>query len=148
MSELVRILWDALLDLDDLSASTNSIMELLSTILSRDTPTSENHTPLLELDSLPTLIPRLWPFLSHLITSVRTSSLRALLTILNYSRTSGDGVKGRVWLHGILDGMLSQLFQRLVLEKDKKARELAYQVSNERRGVNESCPHPLPHSYP
>ncbi|XP_064406197.1 TATA-binding protein-associated factor 172-like [Halichondria panicea] len=128
MSELVRILWDALLDLDDLSASTNSIMELLSTILSRDTPTSDNHAPLLELDSLPTLIPRLWPFLSHLITSVRTSSLRALLTILNYSRTSGDGVKGRVWLHGILDGMLSQLFQRLVLEKDKKARELAYQV--------------------
>ena len=139
MCQLVQILWDSLLDLDDLSASTNSIMELLSTILSQDTPTT-GHTPLLQPDSLTTLVPRLWPFLSHLITSVRLSSLKTLFTILNYSGyapplTDGvdnglAGVKGHEWLRGMLGSVLHQVFQQLVLEGDEKARELAHQVGS------------------
>ena len=137
MSELVQILWDSLLDLDDLSASTNSIMELLSTILSQDTPTT-GHAPLLRPDNLTTLVPRLWPFLSHLIISVRLSSLKALHTILNYSGytpplTDGvdnelAGVKGHEWLRDMLGSMLHQVLQRLVLEGNERARELAHQV--------------------
>ena len=82
------ILWDSLLELDELSASTNSVMELLSilvVILSDKSVASE--TPVL-IGSLDTLVTRLWPFLSHNINSVRQSCVKTLLSLLN----SGVGV--------------------------------------------------------
>ncbi len=146
--EIVTILWDSLLDLDDLSASTNSIMELLATLLARDTPTSSGDhildTPtsggdhILDTDRLSTLVPRLWPFLAHLITSVRVSCLKTLLTILRYQGSSTDEVKGQEsavgevkgqdWLSGMLGDMLTQLFQRFLLERDEETRELTHEV--------------------
>ncbi len=135
LKEIVSILWDSLLDLDDLSASTNSIMELLSTLLARDTPTSgEDHAHILDTDHIPTLVPRLWPFLTHLINSVRVSCLKTLLTIFCYQGSEvkghelGSEVKGQEWLSGMLGNVLSQLFQRLLLEKDDQTRELVHEV--------------------
>ena len=75
---LLCILWDALLDLDDLSASTAAIMDLLSTLLSQQPGPAPQPGP-----ALPVLLPRLWPFLSHSISSVRRSALRTLLSITN-----------------------------------------------------------------
>lgn len=96
MAELSRILWDSLLELDDLSASTACIMELLCTLLSQNPSlfsthhhADHHHHQLLSGTSsgavqptmLTLLVPRLWPFLSHTITSVRLSCLKALLTL-------------------------------------------------------------------
>lgn len=90
--DLSQILWDSLLELDDLSASTTCIMDLLCTLLSHNPALFSTHqhqlqllggTPAGQPTMLTTLVPRLWPFLSHTITSVRLSCLKALLTLLH-----------------------------------------------------------------
>lgn len=64
---LLKTLWDSLLDLDELTASTSSILTLLSSLMSRsETVTCLNDLPLV------ILIPRLWPFLSHTSSKVST----------------------------------------------------------------------------
>lgn len=76
------ILWDSLLELDELSASTNSVMELLSilvVVLSDETVASEAQSL---IGSLNILVTRLWPFLSHNISSVRQSCVKTLLSLL------------------------------------------------------------------
>ena len=76
------ILWDNLLELDELSASTNSVMELLSilvVVLDDKTIASEAQGL---IGALNTLVTRLWPFLSHNIISVRQSCVKTLLTLL------------------------------------------------------------------
>uniref|UniRef100_A0A8C2H561 BTAF1 RNA polymerase II, B-TFIID transcription factor-associated n=1 Tax=Cyprinus carpio TaxID=7962 RepID=A0A8C2H561_CYPCA len=75
---IVDTLWNALLELDDLTASTNSIMTLLSSLLSypqvRQCSTHQ---------SLTVLVPRVWPFLRHTIASVRRAALETLFTLLS-----------------------------------------------------------------
>lgn len=117
----MEILWDALLELDDLSSSTNSIMELMGTLLSSSmhlhSPAHSPHPPLsspasnhAELpmtgqsgpSNLQNLVPRLWPFLSHTISSVRKSTLEALLTLLGLSE--GENSIGGSSTEGSLAG--------------------------------------------
>lgn len=73
-------LWDTLVELDDLTASTNSIMMLLARILSCPSValqgTENGDAPLTEL------VPRLWPFFRHNIKSVRLAALETLQTLL------------------------------------------------------------------
>lgn len=76
------ILWDSLLELDELSASTNSVMELLSILvvaLSDKTAASGAQGV---IGSLSSLVTRLWPFLSHTISSVRHSCVKTLLALI------------------------------------------------------------------
>ena len=76
------ILWDNLLELDELSASTNSVMKLLSilvVVLNDNSIASEVESL---TGSLSTLVARLWPFLGHNISSVRHSCVKTLLTLL------------------------------------------------------------------
>ncbi|CAB1343439.1 unnamed protein product [Coregonus sp. 'balchen'] len=68
---IVNSLWDALLELDDLTASTNSIMTLLSSLL-----TYPQVRQCSMQQSLTVLVPRVWPFLRHTISSVWTELLR------------------------------------------------------------------------
>ncbi|XP_053648070.2 TATA-binding protein-associated factor 172 isoform X2 [Cherax quadricarinatus] len=76
--KLVATLWDALLDIDDLTSSTNSILMLLAKLLVHlgniDSATS----------NLSELVPRLWPFLYHSSSSVRGSALKTLDTLTSY----------------------------------------------------------------
>ena len=51
------------------------------------------HTPGLGME-LHNLVPRLWPFLSHTIGSVRVSSLNALLTLVNLRGEGGGEGEG------------------------------------------------------
>lgn len=80
VQEVLVTLWDTLVELDDLTASTNSIMMLLARILScpsvapQGTGGSES--------SLTELVPRLWPFFRHNIKSVRLAALETLKTLL------------------------------------------------------------------
>lgn len=75
-------LWDTLVELDDLTASTNSIMSLLSGILACPTV---NMDLLGAAGSLTELVPRLWPFLRHTIKSVRCAALMTFKTLLKGS---------------------------------------------------------------
>lgn len=100
---IVMLLWDILLDLDDLSPSTSSVMNLLSEIYShesmldvltlKDQVLDMNGVPAQEnlqggsmlMDdpyTLSALAPRLWPFMRHSITSVRYSAIRTLERLL------------------------------------------------------------------
>ncbi|KAG6504315.1 hypothetical protein ZIOFF_036646 [Zingiber officinale] len=105
LHSIVMLLWDILLDLDDLSPSTSSVMNLLAEIYSQPEMVPKmmeklsmvgkqeidlNEVSLEEQGEdinkskenpymLSTLTPRLWPFMRHTITSVRHSAIRTLL---------------------------------------------------------------------
>ncbi|XP_071538423.1 TATA-binding protein-associated factor 172 isoform X2 [Panulirus ornatus] len=73
--KLVATLWDALLDIDDLTSSTNSILMLLAKLLAHPGNSDSIRSNLSEL------VPRLWPFLYHSSSSVRGSALKTLDTL-------------------------------------------------------------------
>uniref|UniRef100_A0A8C8JT22 BTAF1 RNA polymerase II, B-TFIID transcription factor-associated n=1 Tax=Oncorhynchus tshawytscha TaxID=74940 RepID=A0A8C8JT22_ONCTS len=75
---IVNSLWDALLELDDLTSSTNSIMTLLSSLLAYPQVRQCSMQ-----QSLTVLVPRVWPFLRHTISSVRRAALETLFTLLS-----------------------------------------------------------------
>lgn len=80
VQEVLVTLWDTLVELDDLTASTNSIMMLLARILSRPSVALQGTGG--KDSSLTELVPRLWPFFRHNIKSVRLAALETLKTLL------------------------------------------------------------------
>lgn len=76
VSSIVKMLWDLLLDQDELTSACNSFMGLLSAILSLN-----NASSWIQMEPMQALIPRLWPFLSHTTSSVRRSTLQTLKTL-------------------------------------------------------------------
>lgn len=78
---LVEVLWDLLLDLDDLSPSTASVMKLLSQLYTVLGVQGVGATS----TGLQELVPRLWPFLRHTIASVRLSAACTLEQLVQVS---------------------------------------------------------------
>jgi TATA-binding protein-associated factor len=114
LGQLISVVWDCLLDMqDDLSASTGAVMDLLATLCS--------HQQILEAmrsnaaedpdQSFEKLVPRLYPFLRHTITSVRMAVLKALVTFLQLSDVSSTG-----WLGGLLARLI---FQNMLVERNE-----------------------------
>ena len=89
-------LWDTLVELDDLTASTNSIMMLLARILSCPSVVQQG-TAAGNKSSLTELVPRLWPFFRHNIKSVRLAALETLKTLLV------GNLKAEVCMDGVVD---------------------------------------------
>uniref|UniRef100_A0A3Q2YQE6 B-TFIID TATA-box binding protein associated factor 1 n=1 Tax=Hippocampus comes TaxID=109280 RepID=A0A3Q2YQE6_HIPCM len=118
---IINTLWDALLDLDDLTASTNSIMTLLSSLL-----TYPQVRQCSMQQSLTVLVPRVWPFLRHTISSVRRAALETLFTLLSKSDQ-----KCAVWINPILQDMLRHVFQSCILESNEEILELIQKVWTE-----------------
>uniref|UniRef100_A0A8C3AVC5 B-TFIID TATA-box binding protein associated factor 1 n=1 Tax=Cyclopterus lumpus TaxID=8103 RepID=A0A8C3AVC5_CYCLU len=116
---IVNTLWDALLDLDDLTASTNSIMTLLSSLL-----TYPQVRQCSMQQSLTVLVPRVWPFLRHTISSVRRAALETLFTLLS----KADEVNCAMWINPILQEMLRHIFQSCILESNEEILELIQKV--------------------
>ncbi|CAD7093413.1 unnamed protein product [Hermetia illucens] len=85
VSKIVKMLWDLLLDQDELTSACNSFMGLLAAILCLP-----NASQWIQMESMAILVPRLWPFLSHSTSSVRRSTLRTLKT-LTTNKSSNDG---------------------------------------------------------
>ncbi|OCK95910.1 uncharacterized protein K441DRAFT_657898 [Cenococcum geophilum 1.58] len=152
LKALINKVWECLSNLqDDLSASTGYVMDLLAKLCSfpevlsamkenaKDDPSQ----------SFVELVPRLFPFLRHTITTVRTAVLRALLTFLNIE---GEGTDG--WVNG---KALRLVYQNILLERDERVLKLSLQVWNalveslvhrrdrEGREVNEFAMHFGPH---
>uniref|UniRef100_A0A3Q1FYB1 BTAF1 RNA polymerase II, B-TFIID transcription factor-associated n=1 Tax=Acanthochromis polyacanthus TaxID=80966 RepID=A0A3Q1FYB1_9TELE len=102
---IVDTLWDALLGLDDLTASTNSIMTLLSLLLTYP-QVGQCRTQ----QSLTVLVPRVWPFLRHTISSVRRAALETLFTLLSKADQVSYSTVTKVWME-----LLSQAPQQYVV---------------------------------
>ncbi|XP_055603145.1 TATA-binding protein-associated factor 172-like [Uranotaenia lowii] len=99
VSHIVKLLWDLLLDQDELASACNSFMGLLASILSLP-----NASSWIQMEPMSILVPRLWPFLSHCTSSVRRSTLQTLKTLTNSqslnpaeipSTTVNNGVNGK-----------------------------------------------------
>ncbi|KAG2617033.1 hypothetical protein PVAP13_3NG178092 [Panicum virgatum] len=144
LHSIVMLLWDILLDLDDLSPSTSSVMNLLAEIYSQPemvpkmlgtatsgemgefdlnklTQTAEQEGRLTSSENpygLATLTPRLWPFMRHSITSVRRSAIRTLLLEVGNSRSLSGTVPSKFWPTSILGDALQVVFQNLLLESN------------------------------
>ncbi|KAJ3671154.1 hypothetical protein LUZ60_008580 [Juncus effusus] len=140
LNSIVMLLWDILLDLDDLSPSTSSVMNLLAEIYSQPEmvpkmlagliSVEKNEVDLngFELDdsscsspyALAVLIPRLWPFMRHTITSVRNSAILTLERLLGVNKGSSDGTEGgsKFWASSILGDAMRIVFQNLFLESN------------------------------
>ncbi|KAL3681420.1 hypothetical protein R1sor_024376 [Riccia sorocarpa] len=141
---ILLTLWDILLDLDDLSPSTSSVMHLLAELYSQPgvvPRTSVEKPQLLDLNEmfsadencgdtrdgssddpflLATLVPRLWPFMRHKITSVRHAAIRTLERLLETGSQGnlGSGQNGTSWTVPILGDALRLVFQNLLLETE------------------------------
>ncbi|KAK5940364.1 TATA-binding protein-associated factor mot1 [Knufia obscura] len=111
---LISVVWDSLMDMqDDLSASTGAIMDLLANLCSypevlqamRDNAAKDPD------QSFTVLVPRLYSFLRHTITSVRLSVLKALTRFLDVASQGETG-----WIDGRL---VRLLFQNILLERNE-----------------------------
>ncbi|XP_018414179.1 PREDICTED: TATA-binding protein-associated factor 172 [Nanorana parkeri] len=118
---ILSTLWDALLELDDLTASTNSIMTLLSSLLAYPQVQQCNVQ-----QSLTILVPRVWPFLRHTISSVRKAALETLCTLLSTQDQICSG-----WLTPILQDMLRHIFQLCILESNQEILDLIHKLWQE-----------------
>ncbi|KAF2738756.1 hypothetical protein EJ04DRAFT_509327 [Polyplosphaeria fusca] len=125
LKPLMNEIWACLSSLqDDLSASTGAIMDLLAKLCSF-TPVLDAMRANAEDDpsqSFQELVPRLFPFLRHTITSVRAAVLRALLTFLNIEGPGTDG-----WIDS---KTLHLVFQNILLERNDGVLRLSQQLWN------------------
>lgn len=157
LHSIVMLLWDILLDLDDLSPSTSSVMNLLAEIYSQEEmipKMSGRHASKekLEFDLnemvgiddlgeemgsqenpyvLSVLAPRLWPFMRHNITSVRYSAIRTLERLLEAGCrkcVSSESSFTCVWPSSILGDTLRIVFQNLLLESNKDILQCSEKV--------------------
>jgi TATA-binding protein-associated factor len=123
LNDLIQIVWNCLSDLsDDLSASTGYVMDLLAKLCSfpEVLEAMKLNAAADEELSFDNLVPRLFPFLRHTITSVRSAVLRALLTFLDIK---GDSTTG--WID---TKALRLIYQNILLERDDKVLKLSLQV--------------------
>lgn len=123
LGDLISIVWDCLSNLsDDLSASTGSVMDLLAKLCTYPEvlEVMKNNAKNSPEQSFEQLVPRLFPFLRHTITGVRSAVLRALLTFLDIQGGSTD-----TWVNG---RALRLVFQNVLLERDENVLKLSLQV--------------------
>lgn len=122
VSGITKMLWDLLLDQDELAAACNSFMGLLAAILSLP-----NASHWIEMEPMENLIPRLWPFLSHPSSSVRRSTLQTLKKLTDETENSPQpsmptdsslrlnfGV--RYWPSTLVQEALRHIYQRVLVE--------------------------------
>lgn len=123
LDELIHIVWESLSNLgDDLSASTGKIMDLLATLCSFPEVLEAMKLSAAQDEerSFTLLVPRLYPFLRHTITSVRLAVLKALVTFVNLGSENSRG-----WLTGRL---LRLIFQNILVERDRETLNMSFEL--------------------
>ncbi|XP_037710480.1 TATA-binding protein-associated factor 172 [Drosophila subpulchrella] len=141
VSSIVKMLWDLLLDQDELTSACNSFMGLLAAILCLPKAASW-----VEMEPMAILVPRLWPFLSHSTSSVRRSTLKTLITLTsaekvklepkdeNQVKEEPDQKKMKLnfgvsdWKWQLLQQALRHIYQRILVEPQADIQALARQV--------------------
>jgi TATA-binding protein-associated factor len=125
LGHLISVVWECLSSLsDDLSASTGSVMDLLAKLCSfpEVLDAMKQNAATDPEQSFDELVPRLYPFLRHTITTVRSAVLRALLTFLD---TEGSDTKG--WING---KTLRLVYQNLLVERNEGVLKLSLDAWN------------------
>ncbi|KAK3313511.1 hypothetical protein B0H66DRAFT_354542 [Apodospora peruviana] len=120
---MINIVWESLSNLgDDLSASTGKIMDLLATLCSFPEVLEAMKLSAAEDEerSFTLLVPRLYPFLRHTITSVRLAVLKALMTFVNLGNETSQG-----WLTGRI---LRLIFQNILVERDQETLAMSMEL--------------------
>ncbi|KLU81240.1 TATA-binding protein-associated factor MOT1 [Magnaporthiopsis poae ATCC 64411] len=123
LDNLIYIVWESLSSLgDDLSASTGKIMDLLAILCSFPEVLSAMKASAQQDEerSFTLLVPRLYPFLRHTITSVRLAVLKALMTFANLGAETSHG-----WLNGRI---LRLIFQNILVERDVETLNKSIEV--------------------
>ncbi|KAK4192120.1 putative TATA-binding protein-associated factor MOT1 [Podospora australis] len=123
LDSLINIVWESLSNLgDDLSASTGKIMDLLATLCSfpQVLEAMKLSASQDEERSFTLLVPRLYPFLRHTITSVRLAVLKALMTFVNLGSETSQG-----WLNGRI---LRLIFQNILVERDQETLDMSLEL--------------------
>ncbi|KAI5296580.1 TATA-binding protein-associated factor mot1 [Ascosphaera acerosa] len=123
LATLMHIVWNCLSDLqDDLSASTGSVMDLLAKLCTFPAvlEAMKSNAERDRESSFERLVPRLFPFLRHTITSVRSAVLRALLTFLRL-----DGRQHNGWVD---EKAMRLIFQNILVERNEGVLTLSLQV--------------------
>lgn len=123
LGDLISVVWECLSDMqDDLSASTAAVMDLLATLCSfREVLDAMRINAEQDPDqAFEMLVPRLYPFLRHTITTVRAAVLKALLTFLNLCEDNTGG-----WITYLT---VRLLFQNLLLERNEAVLNLSFDV--------------------
>ncbi|XP_064478043.1 TATA-binding protein-associated factor 172-like [Ornithodoros turicata] len=126
---VIGTLWDSLLDLDDLTSSTSSILTLLASLLSYSLVQASNQDPshivqLAQSHPLQSCVPRLWPFLGHNAAIVRKSVLESLLILTSKSSPQPPDE----WLPAVLSDLLRLLFQHCLIESNTDVLCLIFRV--------------------
>ena len=111
--DILTSIWDCLADIrDDLSASTGNIMDLLARLCKLP----DGHLALIENaaeseeQSFGFLVPRLYPFLRHTISTVRLAALGALQSLVNCNGEVDSWISGRT---------IRLIFQQFLVEKNE-----------------------------
>lgn len=135
LKELIQILWNVLGDgRDDLSAATGAIMDLLAKLCQHKeilNVMKEMSNSIVKLEDedhdidmvqnwdFSHLVPRLYPFLRHSITSVRKAVLKTLLAFMDIE---DDEMKQ--WISQSNGLLLRLVFQNILFEQNTSVREL------------------------
>lgn len=125
LERLMNQVWSCLSSLqDDLSASTGFIMDLLAKLCSfpQVLQAMQENARHDSSQSFHELVPRLFPFLRHTITSVRAAVLRALITFLDIQGAGNEG-----WIDS---KALQLIFQNILLERNEGVLKLSLQLWN------------------
>lgn len=112
-------LWTLLVQLEELSPATMSVMQLLAHLYAQP---ASSHVG----DELAGLVPRLWPFMRHSLSTVRLATVQCLEQLLSASITQ----HAVGWLQGgaVLEGALRLVFQNLLMEGDDKVQQASLRV--------------------
>ena len=124
IDDLMITVWDCLSNLsDDLSASTGSVMDLLAKLCSfqQVLDAMKRNAQKDSQYDLCKLVPRLYPFLRHTITTVRSAVLRALSTFINLE---ADGTT-ESWTNG---RALRLIYQNILVERNEGVLKLSLSV--------------------
>lgn len=123
LGHLISVVWECLSSLsDDLSASTGSVMDLLAKLCSfPEVLDAMKKNALADPEqSFDQLVPRLYPFLRHTITGVRSAVLRALMTFITI-----EGADTKGWING---KALRLVYQNLLVERNDGVNKLSLEV--------------------
>ena len=115
LERLLVTLWDSLLDLDELTASTSSMLALLSSLVEH--PDAVDAMRRLDFAEL---VPRLWPFLAHSSSQVRRATVATLRTLLAHPAAE--------WVAPMACDLLRHVFQRALLEHNAHVLEQVEQL--------------------
>ena len=107
MAGLADRLWEQLTEPDDLTSSTQAVMGLLAALLAQEGGLA---LCLAHPSTLSSLVPRLYPFLSHSSSTVRQAALSTLLTL------SAEPSLAPSWLPACAPLLLRHLYGRALLE--------------------------------